>query len=39
MFWRKPVEKDLTPLYDKYGMGTTVWSPLCMGLLTGKYND
>jgi aryl-alcohol dehydrogenase-like predicted oxidoreductase len=27
------------PLYEAYGMGTTIWSPLSSGLLTGKYND
>ncbi|MEP6896950.1 MAG: aldo/keto reductase, partial [Rhodanobacter sp.] len=27
------------PLYDAYGMGTTIWSPLASGLLTGKYNE
>lgn len=27
------------PLYEKYGMGTTVYSPLAGGALTGKYND
>jgi len=26
-------------LYDDIGLGTTVWSPLASGLLTGKYND
>ncbi|KAG8748420.1 hypothetical protein FRC10_005967 [Ceratobasidium sp. 414] len=26
-------------LYDKYGYGTTIWSPLASGILTGKYND
>lgn len=27
------------PLYEKYGLGTTIYSPLCGGLLTGKYLD
>lgn len=27
------------PFYDDFGMGTTVWSPLAGGILTGKYND
>ena len=26
-------------LYDRIGLGTTIWSPLASGLLTGKYND
>lgn len=36
---RNKVEGDYRTLYDDYGMGTTVWSPLASGLLTGKYND
>jgi len=39
MFERKGVEVDLVPLFDKSGYGTTIWSPLAGGLLTGKYND
>jgi len=38
MFIRDKVEKEFLPLYKKYGMGLTVWSPLASGLLTGKYN-
>jgi aryl-alcohol dehydrogenase-like predicted oxidoreductase len=36
---RTRVEKDYAPLYAEYGMGTTTWSPLASGLLTGKYDD
>ncbi|WP_114238701.1 aldo/keto reductase [Dyella sp. C9] len=36
---RERVEQEYAPLYDSYGMGTTIWSPLASGLLTGKYND
>ncbi|CEH15679.1 voltage-gated potassium channel beta-2 subunit [Ceraceosorus bombacis] len=36
---REPVEKDYLPLYQKHGMGLTIWSPLAWGLLTGKYAD
>jgi aryl-alcohol dehydrogenase-like predicted oxidoreductase len=36
---RERVEMEYAPLYEKYGMGTTIWSPLCSGLLSGKYND
>ncbi|KJV29681.1 potassium channel beta subunit family protein [Luteibacter yeojuensis] len=36
---RDRVEKDYAPLYRAHGMGTTIWSPLASGLLTGKYND
>jgi voltage-dependent potassium channel beta subunit len=36
---RERVEKEYAPLYREFGMGTTIWSPLASGLLTGKYND
>ncbi|MEO7051376.1 MAG: aldo/keto reductase [Rhodanobacter sp.] len=36
---RERVEVEYAPLYEKYGMGTTIWSPLSSGLLSGKYND
>ncbi|KAF9457265.1 NADP-dependent oxidoreductase domain-containing protein [Collybia nuda] len=39
MFHRERPEKEYAPLYKKYDIGTTVWSPLAGGLLTGKYND
>lgn len=39
LFHRQRVEKDLAPLYKKPGLGTTIWSPLASGFLTGKYND
>ncbi|MDX9861883.1 MAG: aldo/keto reductase [Rhodospirillales bacterium] len=39
MFERTKVEKEYRPLYDEMGLGTTIWSPLYGGLLTGKYND
>jgi voltage-dependent potassium channel beta subunit len=35
---RERVEVEYAPLYEKYGMGTTIWSPLCSGLLSGKYD-
>jgi voltage-dependent potassium channel beta subunit len=35
---RERVEREYAPLYDSYGMGTTIWSPLASGLLSGKYN-
>ena len=38
MFEREKVEREFAPLYEKVGLGTTVWSPLASGLLTGKYN-
>lgn len=39
LFERQKVEVDYAPLYDLMGLGTTVWSPLKAGVLTGKYND
>ncbi len=39
MFHRDKVESEFKPLYDDIGLGTTIWSPLASGLLTGKYND
>ncbi|KAK0523589.1 hypothetical protein OC834_004310 [Tilletia horrida] len=38
-FHRERLEKEYKPLYERYGYGTTIWSPLASGLLTGKYND
>lgn len=34
---RERVEVEYAPLYREFGMGTTIWSPLASGLLTGKY--
>ncbi|MCC5973609.1 MAG: aldo/keto reductase [Rubellimicrobium sp.] len=39
IFERAKVEGDYAPLYGTVGLGTTIWSPLASGLLTGKYND
>ncbi|TCD71136.1 hypothetical protein EIP91_012084 [Steccherinum ochraceum] len=39
MFHREKPEKEYGPLYKKYQLGTTVFSALAGGLLTGKYND
>lgn len=36
---RERVEVEYASLYAQFGMGTTIWSPLASGLLTGKYND
>lgn len=38
-FHRERFEKEYKPLYEKYQYGTTIWSPLASGFLTGKYND
>ena len=39
LFERKKVEKEYLRIYETVGLGTTIWSPLASGLLTGKYND
>ena len=39
MFHRQRFEVEYGRLYEKIGLGTTIWSPLASGLLTGKYND
>jgi len=38
MLHRDRVEKEYLPLYREIGLGTTIWSPLASGLLTGKYS-
>ncbi len=39
LFSRQKVESDYSEIYKNVGLGTTIWSPLSSGLLTGKYND
>jgi voltage-dependent potassium channel beta subunit len=39
LFHRSHFEKELAPLCREHGLGTTIWSPLASGLLTGKYNQ
>lgn len=39
MLWRDKVEVEYSQIYKTVGLGTTIWSPLASGLLTGKYND
>jgi voltage-dependent potassium channel beta subunit len=36
---RDRVEVEYAPLYRDHGLGTTIWSPLASGILTGKYDD
>ncbi len=38
MFHRDKLEKEYLPLFREIGLGTTIWSPLASGVLTGKYN-
>lgn len=39
MFHRYRFEVEYARLYDVLGLGTTIWSPLASGVLTGKYKD
>jgi len=39
MFHRERFESEYARLYSEIGLGTTIWSPLASGLLTGKYNE
>ena len=39
MLVREKVEVEFSQIYKTVGMGTTIWSPLASGVLTGKYND
>ena len=39
LFHRHKVEVEFAQLYKTVGLGTTIWSPLAAGLLTGKYNN
>ncbi len=39
MLHRERFEVEYSRLYSEIGLGTTIWSPLASGLLTGKYND
>jgi len=39
MFVRDKVENEFARLYSEIGLGTTIWSPLASGMLTGKYLD
>lgn len=39
MLWRERVEGEIMPVTRERGIGLVVWSPLAMGLLTGKYDE
>ena len=39
LFEREKMEKEYRDIFTQVGMGTTIWSPLASGLLSGKYND
>jgi len=36
---RNKVENEFLMIFKTVGMGTTIWSPLASGLLSGKYNE
>jgi len=39
MLHREKLENEYFPLFKDFKLGTTIWSPLASGILTGKYND
>ncbi len=39
LLWRRRFEVEYARLFRDYGYGSTIWSPLASGLLTGKYNN
>lgn len=39
LFERNKIENEFLMVYKTVGLGTTIWSPLATGLLSGKYND
>lgn len=39
MFERNKMENEFVEIFKNVGLGTTIWSPLASGLLSGKYND
>lgn len=39
LFRREKIEMEYLPVYNSVGLGTTIFSPLASGILTGKYNN
>jgi voltage-dependent potassium channel beta subunit len=39
LFHRTRLEVEYAPLFERFGLGSTIWSPLAGGLLTGKYSS
>ena len=39
LFERDKMENEYLEIFKNVGLGTTIWSPLAAGLLSGKYND
>ncbi|MGH8225274.1 MAG: potassium channel beta subunit family protein [Gammaproteobacteria bacterium] len=39
LFHRRRMEIEYAPLFRNFGIGTTIWSPLASGILSGKYSE
>ncbi len=39
LFEREKVENEFLHLFNNHGIGTTIWSPLASGILSGKYTN
>jgi voltage-dependent potassium channel beta subunit len=39
LFQRYKMENEYLQIFKNIGLGTTIWSPLASGILTGKYNN
>src|SRR5690606_250448 len=39
LFEREKLENEYLHLFNNYGLGTTIWSPLASGILSGKYTN
>ena len=39
ILFRERFENEYENIFNKYKIGSTIWSPLASGILTGKYND
>jgi aryl-alcohol dehydrogenase-like predicted oxidoreductase len=39
LFERNKIENEFSQIFKTVGLGTTIWSPLASGLLSGKYNN
>ncbi len=39
MLWRDKMEVEYSQIFKTVGLGTTIWSPMMSGVLSGKYND
>jgi len=39
MLVREKFEKEYGPIFERFKYGSTCWSPLAMGILSGRYNN